>query len=498
MKNVAMYLPQFYEVPENDEWWGEGFTDWVSTKAAKPLFEGHYQPHIPKDGYYYNLIEKKALLWQADLMYRYGIDGVCIYHYWFKDGRQILEKPAENLLKWKDVDMSFCFCWANETWARSWSNVKNSITWTDIDENKDSSSDGILLEQGYGSEEDWEEHFYYLLPFFKDMRYIRIDDKPVFVIYKVNHISCIHEMLRLWNDLALRNGLKGLYVIGSHIDSSVSLIDAELFHEPIRSRRQFLDFEQNDGVNQLDYDKVWNMILKTKKSDYKTYYGGFCGYDDTPRRGARGMVVLGQTPEKFCSYLTQLIAKNAAEENCITFINAWNEWGEGMHLEPDEKYGYRYLEAVKTAKQNYPSYISRYKNEDVDSGEMMFWKKRSDKFERYLNLLDEWMTLKEKGYKISREIEKRWNKVLVYGYGIFARHLLKELESSNVKVVGVVDKRKPNISESCPVYSPYELLPDSDCIIVTSFFYYDEITKGFDEYKKRIISIEQLIRGVEG
>lgn len=123
MKIFTMYLPQFHRTLENDAWWGEGFTDWVSTKNVAPLFSGHVQPRIPLNSNYYDLTEKETMKWQAELMHQYGIDGMCIYHYWFKDGRKVLEKPAENLLKWKDIDMPFCFYWANESWARSWSNV---------------------------------------------------------------------------------------------------------------------------------------------------------------------------------------------------------------------------------------------------------------------------------------------------------------------------------------------------------------------------------------
>ena len=133
MKVIAMYLPQFHKVKENDEWWGDGFTDWVSARQAVPLFDDHYQPHIPQNRNYYDLTDKKTILWQAELMKKYGVDGVCMYHYWFKDGRKILEKPAENLLQWKDVNMPYCFCWANETWARSWSNIKGNV-WSNLSE----------------------------------------------------------------------------------------------------------------------------------------------------------------------------------------------------------------------------------------------------------------------------------------------------------------------------------------------------------------------------
>ena len=175
MKILAKYLPQFHRTRENDAWWGEGFTEWTAVKKAAPLFEGHDQPRVPKDENYYDLLQKETMLWQASLMEKYGIDGMCIYHYWFKDGRQVLEKPAENLLRWKEVPMPFCFCWANETWARSWSKIQNKNHWSDIYEQKKSNgSSGILLDQKYGREPEWKAHFEYLLPFFRDERYIKV------------------------------------------------------------------------------------------------------------------------------------------------------------------------------------------------------------------------------------------------------------------------------------------------------------------------------------
>ncbi len=216
MKVLAMYLPQFHRVKENDEWWGEGFTEWVSVKDAEPFFDGHYQPRIPQDQNYYDLMDKDTMVWQSSLMKKYKIDGVCMYHYWFKHGRQILEKPAQNLLQWKEIDMPFCFCWANETWARSWSRIQNKNVWSAVrEQDKNEDKNGILLEQDYGNEAQWRQHFEYLLPFFKDERYIKVEDKPLFLIYKESEISCLPEMLECWKKLAEMNGLKGIYIIGA-------------------------------------------------------------------------------------------------------------------------------------------------------------------------------------------------------------------------------------------------------------------------------------------
>ena len=164
-----MYLPQFHEVEENNEWWGNGYTEWTAVKKATPLFHGHKQPKAPFNDNYYNLLDKQTMITQAKLAEEYGIDGFCFYHYYFKNGRKILEKPAENLLKWKDINMPYCFCWANETWARTWSNISGANAWGSKFENKkQKAGSGILLEQRYGQEKEWEEHLEYLIPFFKD------------------------------------------------------------------------------------------------------------------------------------------------------------------------------------------------------------------------------------------------------------------------------------------------------------------------------------------
>lgn len=195
MKILAMYLSQYHRVKENDEWWGEGYTDWISTKRAVSLFKGHNEPRVPQDNNYYDLLSKETMIWQANLMHQYDIDGMCIYHYWFKDGYQILEKPAENLLQWKDINMPYCFCWANETWARTWANIPGANSWYDNEKAEIKDEKAVLLEQQYGNYSDWKKHFEYLLPFFKDERYLRLEDKPIFLFYKPEEINCLTQMI---------------------------------------------------------------------------------------------------------------------------------------------------------------------------------------------------------------------------------------------------------------------------------------------------------------
>ena len=210
-KILAMYLPQYHQVVENDMWWGKGFTDWVAVKKADKLFEGHIQPKVPLGGRYYNLLKKDTLIWQSSLARKYGVDGFCVFHYWFSNNKQILEKPMENLLKWKEIDFPFCFAWPTESWTRTWKKFGNNWT-TKFPVKNDYKDDGFLLRQDFGDEKEWENHFLYLLPFFQDSRYIRINDKPVFFIYNHDVIG-IERMLIFWDNLAKKYNLKGLYFI---------------------------------------------------------------------------------------------------------------------------------------------------------------------------------------------------------------------------------------------------------------------------------------------
>lgn len=498
MKVYAMYLPQFHRVKENDEWWGEGFTDWVSTKNALPLFEGHYQPHIPLNENYYDLSKKNVMQWQANLMHKYGVDGMCIYHYWFKDGRQILEKPAENLLQWKDIDMPYCFYWANESWARSWSNIKEKNVWSNLEEkNNTQNGNGILLEQSYGEEKDWRQHFEYLKDFFMDDRYLKIDGKPVFIIYKVNSIGCISEMADSFNKWAKEVGFPGVYFIGSRCDrEQLSVMDAELIHEPLTANKVFLEKRYDDGIRRLDYNAVWNEILNNEVSGKKVYYSGFVGYDDSPRRGIEGVVIDGMTPERFRENLTKLLAKNEREGSEITFINAWNEWGEGMHLEPDEKYETSFLEQISKAKEEYRNVsISDVKSDNFKS-QIKKYKDRSDKFEQYMHCMDNWLSILENNISVSAELKKMgYRNIGIYGYGILGKHLLDELGQESQIEVCLIDMQAKKLHTKYLQYEPCDKLPQLDVIIVAASFYYEDVQRQMGE-KQHLISIDNLLKKI--
>ena len=503
MKVIAMYLPQFHHVKENDEWWGKDFTDWTTVKNAKPLYQGHDQPKAPLDQYYYDLTDKRTMEWQVRLMERFLVDGMCIYHYWFKDGKKILEKPAENLLDWKDIRMPFCFCWANETWARSWSNVKDKNVWADtFEQSGRKNGSGILLEQRYGEEEQWEEHYDYLLPFFKDSRYIRVDGKPLLVIYRASGIPCLREMLALWRKRAVEDGLAGLYVIGIWVkETDRGVVDAVLFHEPVRARFA-LSGRSPDGLLRLSYDALWDNILKAQGKG-KTFFGGFSSYDDTPRRGKSGCLAEGAAPDKFARYLTELMAKNEACGNDMVFLNAWNEWGEGMCLEPDSRNRFGYLEAIPYAKERYRERVSFYREKQKErrcmDEETQRLEEEREKMAHYLNLMDAWMGLREKGIRLDAWLSGRgYQTIGIYGYGILGKHLVKELEGSRVRIGYIADRDRGKLPAWIPAFSPDEQIPETDILVVAATFYYDEICRQLKEKGiKKIVSLKRLIEEAE-
>lgn len=503
VKVITMYLPQFHRTKENDEWWGEGFTEWTAVRKAKPLFEGHCQPRKPEDNNYYNLLDKTVMEWQAGLMKTYGIDAQCIYHYWFKDGRRILEKPAENLLLWKDIDMPFCFCWANETWARSWSNLANTNIWAESFEgNRETKDKGILLEQQYGEEQQWREHYDYLSAFFRDKRYLKKDNKPIFVIYRTELMPCFEEMMAKWKEWAIQDGFPGLYIVAANCSKrKYQYADLELCQEPKQAIQTVIAENAYRGELVLDYKTVWKEILEYCSANKNQAYGGFVGYDTTPRQGNRGIVIGGESPELFKKNLSELIAKNAAANNNLIFLNAWNEWGEGMYLEPDQHYGNQYLQAIRYAKGRYKEYIEKYSGMDAlesISREKKRLEEKVFRYEKYWKILDRWLYLRERGNRLEQSLKKRnINSVAVYGMGMLGMHLLEEFRKSDVNVSYGIDMKKDKIRTDIPVYSIYEELPETDAIVVTVPYAFDEIKERLERKAPYLIlSLETLIMEV--
>ena len=488
MKVIAIYLPQFHRVKENDEWWGEGFTEWTAVKNAEVLFDGQIQPRRPLNRNYYDLLEKKTMQWQADLMHRYQVYGMAFYHYWFKDGRQILEKPAENLLRWTDIEMPFCFSWANETWARSWSKLSEKNTWSSkIDttlSQERSNNNGVLLEQSYGNETDWTKHFYYLLNFFKDKRYIKVEGKPVFIIYKPLSIVCLTKMVMCWRKLAQKEHLPGLYFIGVNYQQ-MGVLDAVLLQEPQNSIRSF----KNTPI--VDADKLWKQVLaNTCVNNQKTYYCAFPGYDDTPRRGEGGHAVSIVNPEHFQKYLEQLMKKSELCGNEFVFINAWNEWAEGMYLEPDEQFGYGYLEAVSNASENYKNTCVEFKDNGYREDSILI-----DRYRSYWQIMDKWICLLEEEKTIAQYFEKRnIETIALYGVGMMGRHLIKQLEHSHIKIAYGIDIRGNDEQQQFPIFNKYPEGYDVDAIIITvTYETYPIYTTLEKEANCSIILLEEII-----
>ena len=377
MKNVKIipfYLPQFHAIPENDEWWGKGFTEWVNVKRAKSLFDGHKQPVAPLNNNYYNLLDHNTIRWQIDLAKKYGVYGFCFYHYWF-DGHMLLEKPMEIMKNDPDLNIPYCISWANENWTNAWKADGNVKT---------------LIQQTYGKRDEWERHFMYLLQFFKDPNYILEDNKPFFIIYRPEIIPCLNEMLDCWDELAKKNGFDGM--VFAYQQVSYHLIEGRdesrfkynIEYQPSYARYDMLanqgsssgrilfkikswirlfvlNIDKTLGTNfssklsrgrlqTEEYDALCDQIVKRRPDSEKAIPGMFVGWDNTPRRGEKGRVCIGSTPEKFEHYMKLQIENtvNNYKKDKI-FVFAWNEWAEGGYLEPDNENKYAYLQAIKNA-----------------------------------------------------------------------------------------------------------------------------------------------------
>jgi len=502
MKTIAMYLPQFHRVVENDEWWGEGFTDWTAVQRAVPQYESHSQPVCPLGDYYYNLLDKQALMWQADLAHKYNIDGFAFYHYYFKDGRKILEKPAENLLEWKDINMPFFFAWDPVKWARSWTNVGNS--WSDKFEGGRDSDSGILLEQDFGDKKDWEEHFQYLLPFFKDDRYIKIDGKPAFYCMIPDYVECFMRMMSYWRTRALEEGFSGIYVISYQDYSEV----ADAYINPMRpEKNEVLSDAKYNNLRVYDYDKAWEEYISyPNMTGMDNLYQCMVKYDDSPRRGKKAMIFEGATPEKLKKYFAALRYKSLLNNSKFLFINAWNEWGEGMYLEPDTKDGYAYLEAVRDVTKLSEDELQDFVKasgliDHVNKGlryQEGFLAERKEK-KKYV-LMRDWLKAKLHDEAIKKYLHKNsYKNVAIYGFGTYGRMLYQELISDGINVPFAVDRKfcvSPH-GESIQILGVDKQLPPCDLIIISTVSdnveIYEQLMKITSD---EIISMEELLKYV--
>lgn len=350
IKILSYYLPQFHPTPLNDAWHGEGFTEWTKVGAAQPLFKGHYQQHIPhRDIGYYMLDSADTLRTQAEQMKKAGVHGQVFYHYWFS-GQMILENPAKMLLANPDVQMPYCFCWANENWTRRW----------------DGNEKEILLGQTY-SAQDARDFINYLIPFFKDSRYIRIDDRPVLMVYRPSSIPDCKLYLDMWAEECGKHGLAAPYVVAvltrGATDPKDFGMDAgteRVLHDwtggAVEEMKGSLTPYRPVNGSVLPYNGVADFYIdQTHVPDFTYFRGLVPQWDNTARYGSEALVVHDSTPRKFQAWLENLVdysQRTLPEDRRFIVVNAWNEWAEGAHLEPDSRYGYSYLNSVGRALSN--------------------------------------------------------------------------------------------------------------------------------------------------
>ena len=339
---IAFYLPQYHRIPENSEWWGPGFTEWTNVVRARPNFVGHHQPNIPRDLGFYDLANVEVMREQAELAKSHGISGFCYYYYWFS-GRRILEKPLDNFLA-SDIDIKFCFCWANENWTRTW----------------DGDMKSVLMRQRY-ADGDAKVLIDTLLPAFRDGRYITVDGRPLLVVYRAKHIPRPREWFRVWREHAVAAGFPGLHIsvvdfydifspdeVGA--DSMVEFPPHKFNgpHNRVISVPEVTNPDFNGGV--VDYLKIIAQSALRPVPDFPLFRGIIPGWDNTPRRQNTPTVVANATPDLFGAWLsyirtyTRWVGRQHSKP--LIFINAWNEWGEGCYLEPDIRYGTAYLQEV--------------------------------------------------------------------------------------------------------------------------------------------------------
>jgi len=349
LKVIAFYLPQYHETVENNEWWGKGFTEWTNVRKAKPLYEGHLQPKVPLDNNYYCLLDEKTQVWQAEIAKKYGVYGFCYYHYWF-NGKMLIEKPMEKMLQNPAVDIPFCVSWANEPWTRTWTGKEKEV----------------LMPQVYGGEADWKAHIEYLIPFFKDSRYIKKDNKPIMLLYRAGQITDCDDMIVYWNEYLQKEGFDGIYIIetlsGNQPVPALQKAEATVEMEPMLTVKSKMSFWARlkkhliirwrlwrfGILDVVNYDVIWKSILRrSTNGDKVCYRGAFSDWDNSARRQEKGMMIKGASPAKFEKYFGELVKQCREANQEFLFFNAWNEWGEGAYLEPDEHYGYGYLEAIK-------------------------------------------------------------------------------------------------------------------------------------------------------
>lgn len=341
---VAFYLPQFHPTPENDAWWGKGFTEWTNVTKAQPLFEGHYQPHLPSDLGFYDLRVRQTRRDQIALAKAFGVDAFCYHYYWFS-GRRLLHLPLDDMLADQGSDMPFCICWANENWTRRW----------------DAADHQVLMEQKY-LPEDRQRFIEDLLPLLQDVRYMRVDGRPFVIVYSPQRMPDCRATLHVWREHCRKVGLGELHLCAAlthgnedylsyGFDSGVEFPPHNMRCETVADKVSFFAPFFGYVVQYADVARAF--LQRHYAPRARVFRTVFPSWDNTARTGARAVVVLNGTPANYAYWLSQTLEKartDSAAGDKLVFVNAWNEWAEGCHLEPDRRHGDGFLRATRDAR----------------------------------------------------------------------------------------------------------------------------------------------------
>lgn len=358
VRAIAFYLPQYHPIPENDAWWGKGFTEWANVTKAYPIFRGHQQPHLPTDLGFYDLRLPEAREAQADLARTYGIHGFCYYHYWF-NGRRVLERPFREVLASGRPDFPFCLCWANENWTRRW----------------DGMDQDVLLTQDYSAQDD-RAHLRSLAPAFEDPRYVRVDGKPLFIVYRSTNLPDPRHTTDIWRKEARRHGLGELFLArlesieteklrspeDGGFDASIEFAPDWKCHGPLLRRSWAWDWARRLRLTGheymmhlvFDYRELARLMAAKPLPTHEFFRCVTPSWDNSARRALGAQIFVGATPQLYQEWLTKIVeqARSKLPQRRIVFINAWNEWAEGNHLEPCRRWGRAYLEATRRSLES--------------------------------------------------------------------------------------------------------------------------------------------------
>ncbi len=354
---IALYLPQYHPFKENDEWWGKGFTEWTNVGRAKPLFKGHYQPRVPADLGYYDLRLPIIREQQAEMAREAGIEGFCYWHYWFGDGKQLMAEIINEVIETGKPDFPFCFGWANHSWyAKNWNTSETK------------GKDRLLIEQKYLGTEDYRKHYEYVSKAFKDVRYIKEENKPVFMVYSSKDVP--EEMIIQWNNWAKEDGFDGIYFMGNiSVLEKVEDYKKKGFNALIKNRMEGIMDRRFQNKIYFLYSKIKSHCfgLPDRLFDYKDIIDCFVdeedvdenlipniipGFDHSPRSGKYGLILRETTPALFYDHCMKVLSLVKRKQNKFVILRSWNEWGEGNYMEPDIVYKKGFLDALHEAVNN--------------------------------------------------------------------------------------------------------------------------------------------------